>query len=238
MNFLNEESKNELLEELQTTFPQVVAIGDVMVTDTAVSVRLIVETDTPHAQEHEDAALAGVVRAATGVGINPAMFDTQGGITMGTPLEIDGNRYAIQCVAETMKNTTPETSLYGMNGTETDADATAIFELAKVETITQGEILELFARCVEHERYGAIYNEKITVTVLRAGVNAPADHLTAAEERQHEQLQETIDQTGGNFPAPWRLAKQSGVRDGYRIGWWERADLPEHRLLRNEITPM
>lgn len=238
MNFLTDEFKHALLTELQATFPQVVAVSTATVFDTAVSVSLVVETDTPHAKEHEDAALAGVVRVANIAGFNPAMFDLQGGITMGTPREIDGNRYAIQCVAETMKNTTPETSLHGMNGTETDTDATAIFELVRVESITQDEILELFARCVEHERYGAIYNEKITVTVLRAGVNAPAEHLTAAEEHQHEQLQETIDQTNGNVPAPWRVVTQSGVRDGYRIAWWERANLPEHCLLLNEITPM
>lgn len=237
MNFLNKETLNTLLQEFNGVYPQIAAIPEAWVSDTAVSASVELETETPDSKENTDAVLKLTLHVALITDFPLKTLDLQGGIVVTDPQKNGENSYTVQCMVEKVKEIPTVSTLYGVQGTETDNDATAVFELVKVGSITQEEISGLLNRCTEHERYGAIYNEDLVVTVLRAGVNAPAEHLTAAEKNQYEQLQETINQTSRTFPVlSWRVVKQSGVRDEYRIVWWERADVPHRRLVFGEIT--
>lgn len=233
MNYLSTDRINTLSKEIQAECPEVVSVIEGWEANGDVGIRVVVKSDTSDPKKHGYMALPGLMLMAMGLGLDPSAFDFQSGIIARTVEELPGDRYLVDCVANKLRPTAPERALYDMTGTETDTDAAAIFELARVGSITERETLALLDRCREHERYGAIYNENVIVTVLRAGVGAPSDQLKDIEVRQYEKLQETIDEASGTFPAPWRLTDLSGVRDGYRIGWWERADIPNQRLLVN-----
>lgn len=232
MNYISKDSIDALLKEIQAEFPEVVSVIEGWEANGDVGIRVVVKSDTSDLKNHGYMALTCLIRMAMGLGLDPSTFDFQSGIIARTVDKLNGDRYVIDCVANKLRPTAPERALYDMNGTQTDTDAAAIFELARVGSITEREILHLLDRCREHERYGALYNENMLVTVLRVGVGAPSDQLKGTEVRQYRKIQETIQKTNGTFLSQWRLTELSGVRDGYRLGRWE-ADIPNQRLLVN-----
>lgn len=217
LKHLAPETLHDLTQRLKEDYPQVKSVESVVVGHDEKDVVATVTFDN-HADE--DAAFWVALDVMGALGAEPQAIDWCGGVAFSDVTTSADGSPVLSCSVALIEDTTPESQLYDIQGNATDNDAFAALELVQVRTVSNEEVNALVRRSMEHERYAALYNDHVRVTVVRTG---------GREKNQVERLNSLID--ANSVGSEWRPDKDFEVAGGYRVIWWQRADVPGHRLL-------